>query len=81
MRNDQVETLTQLSNDALKVRMKAEACIAANSIIRTYFGTDNRVANMQGFYTALLEALKKARELGHEGCSEEDVLLLTDSVP
>jgi hypothetical protein len=35
---------------------------------------------MQGFYTALLEALKKARELGHEDCSEEDVLLLTDSV-
>ena len=49
MRNHQIETLTQLSDDALKVVMKAEACTVANQIMRTYVVNENQVSNLQGF--------------------------------
>ena len=77
MRNEEAETMAELADETLEVLRKAEACTAANGIIRSHFGTDNRVANMQGFYSALVEVLQKAREQGEEDRAEEDVLLLT----
>ena len=64
MRSNEAETITQLANETLEVVRKAEACTAANEIIRSYFGTDNQVRNMSAFYSALVEALQKARERG-----------------
>ena len=78
MRNDEAETIAQLANETLEVVRKAEACTAANGIIRSYFGTDNRVQNLSAFYSALVEALQKAREQGEEDHADEDVLLLTE---
>jgi hypothetical protein len=42
------------------------------------FGADNRVQDMSAFYSALVEALQKARERGEEERTDEDVLLLTE---
>jgi hypothetical protein len=78
MRNDEAETISQLANETLEVLRKAEACTAANGIIRRCFGADNRVQDMSAFYTALVEALQKARERGEEERTDEDVLLLTE---
>jgi hypothetical protein len=78
MRNDEAETISHLANETLEVLRKAEACTAANGIIRGYFGADNRVQDMSAFYTALVEALQKARERGEDERTDEDVLLLTE---
>ena len=78
MRNDEAETIAQLANETLDVVRKAEACTAANGIIRSYFGTDHQVQNMSAFYSALVEALQKAREQGEKDHADEDVLLLTE---
>ena len=77
MRMDQAETVAQLTNEALAVESKAEAVVAANGIIRSYVADDHRVQDMAAFYTALVEALQKAREQGRQDWFEEDVLLLT----
>ena len=77
MRNHEAETVARLANETLEVIRRAEACTAANSIIGSYFGTDNRAQNMSAFYSALVEALQKAREQGDEDRADEDVLLLT----
>jgi hypothetical protein len=78
MRNDEAETISQLANETLEVLKKAEACTAANGIIRRCFGADNRVQDMSAFYTALVEALQKAREQGEVDHANEDALLLTE---
>jgi hypothetical protein len=78
MRNDEAETISHLANETLEVLRKAEACTAADGIIRRSFGTDNRVQDMSAFYSALVEALQNARELGKEDRADEDVLLLTE---
>ena len=78
MRNDEAETIAQLANETLEVVRKAEACTAANGIIQSYFGTDHQVQNMSAFYSALVEALQKAREQGEKDHADEDVLLLTE---
>jgi len=77
MRNDEAETISHLANETLEVLRKAEACTAADGIRRS-FGTDNRVQDMSAFYSALVEALQNARELGKEDRADEDVLLLTE---
>jgi len=44
--------------------MDAEARTTAHALIQGYIGPDHRVMSMSDFYSALVQALKAAREQG-----------------
>jgi hypothetical protein len=59
----------------LRERMKTEAEQKANTLIQNHLAPDHRVQDVPTFYSALTEALQKAREQGHFDRSD-DVLTL-----
>jgi hypothetical protein len=76
MRNHQAEEVSRLvrRSEAIEAQRDAEACQVAQGLIRGFLGPDQRVLNMQGFYAALVQALRAARLQGQDDC---DVLTLT----
>ena len=48
-----------------------------HTLIQGYLGPDHKVLNMANFYSALVYALKAARERGHADNAGGDVLTLT----
>lgn len=77
MRNDQAEMVAQLvrENEAVEAHREAEARQVARGLIQGYVGPDNKVMNMQSFYSALVQALRAARMQGQDDTG--DVLTLT----
>lgn len=57
--------------DALEARMDTEARATAHALIQGYLGPDHKVLKMTDFYSALVQALKTAREQGQVDCSGE----------
>jgi len=51
-------------DEALEARMDAEARATARALIPGYFGPDHKVIALSDFYSALVQALKAAREKG-----------------
>ena len=64
---DQAEAIKQIiERDAeFEAQIEAEAKAKAHALIQGYLGPDHKVLNMQSFYSALMQALKAAREQGH----------------
>lgn len=50
--------------EALGARIDAEARETAHALIQGYLGPDHKVIAMSDFYSALVQALKAAREQG-----------------
>jgi hypothetical protein len=48
----------------LQGRIEAEAKATAHALIQGYLGPDHKVITMSDFYSALVQALKAAREKG-----------------
>lgn len=78
MRNDQAETLMRLVRDreALEIQREAEARAIAHGLIQNHVGRSRRVADIQKFYAALVQALLTTRARAQADCSGEDVLTL-----
>jgi pyridoxal/pyridoxine/pyridoxamine kinase len=72
MGDDQADDVVRMvqEQDALEARMDADA------LIQGYLGPDHKVLNMADFYSALVQALKTAREQGHADNADGDVLTL-----
>jgi hypothetical protein len=72
---DQAEGIARLvrEDDELQARIDAEARATAHALIQGYLGPDHKVTNMQSFYSALVQALKEAREQGQADCRGNDV--------
>jgi hypothetical protein len=50
--------------EAIEARMEVEARGTAHGLIQGYIGPDHKVLDMKSFYSALVQALKAARETG-----------------
>lgn len=64
---DQSEAIIRAvrEDEALQDRVDVEARATAHALIQGHLGPDHKVLNMQSFYSALVQALKAARERGH----------------
>jgi hypothetical protein len=72
MREDQAEAMRRMvrhQETIDKARMDADARETAHGLIQGYLSPDHKVISMQGFFSALVQALKQAREKGHTDCS------------
>lgn len=63
---DQAEAVGCLvrESEALEASVDAEARATAHALIQGYLGPDHKVTFMGDFYSALVQALKAAREQG-----------------
>ena len=63
---DQGESVIRMVEEqvALDARMEAEAREIAHGLIHGYLGPDDKVLDMPTFYSALVHAIKAAREQG-----------------
>jgi hypothetical protein len=66
MSEDQAALVARLvtQQDELDARMNADARQTAHGLIQGYLGPDHKVIDMPSFYSALVQALKAAREQG-----------------
>ena len=69
------ETVVQLVNKAVQSRRAAEARQVANRLIQEHVDPDHRVADVQHFSLALVQALRAARIQGEDDAG--DILTLT----
>jgi hypothetical protein len=74
MRKDH-ETTTQLVHQAVRALREAEAQRLANELIQGHVGPDQKVVNLQKFFSALVAAIEAARMRGEDDAG--DVLTLT----
>ena len=63
---DQAEEVARLveAEAAFQERIQAEARATAHGLIQSYLGPDHKVIDMPSFFSALVGALKAAREQG-----------------
>jgi hypothetical protein len=75
---DQAKAVVRMVQDDAEheARVDAEARATAHALIQGYLGPDHKVTNMQNFYSALVQALKAAREQGHADHPRSNSLLL-----
>jgi hypothetical protein len=71
-----VESKARIDAEA-RARIDAEARATAHALIQGYLGPDHKVIAMADFYSALVQALKEAREQGQEDCSGGNISPLT----
>ena len=60
-----------VEEESVGARVDAQARETAFALIESFIGPDHKVLNMEGFVSALVQALKDARELGQEDRSGE----------
>lgn len=77
MNKDQAEAVERLvrESEALETSMDAEARATAHALIQGYLGPDHKVTSMSDFYSALVQALKAAREQGRNDHSSKVAFL------
>lgn len=65
---DQAKAIARIvrEDDELQARMDADAKATAHALIQGYLGPDHRVIAMNNFFSALVQALKTARQKGQE---------------
>jgi hypothetical protein len=73
MSEDQAELVARLvaQQEEFEARIDAEARATAHGLIQGYLGPDHKVISMGDFYSALVQALKQAREQGQADCAGE----------
>jgi hypothetical protein len=78
MRNERSEMLSRLVRErkAMETRREAEARATAHDLIQLHVGPDDRIADVETFYSALVQAIRAARWQGETDRSREDVLSL-----
>jgi len=52
-------------DEALQDRIDVEARATAHALIQGYCGPDHKIMSISDFYSALVRALKEARQQGH----------------
>jgi hypothetical protein len=79
MNNEQAQALTRMvrAQEALEIRREAELRAIAHGLIQGHVGRNRRVANIQNFYSALVQALFLARAQAQVDFSGEEVITLT----
>lgn len=67
---DQAEAIARIvrEDDELGTEIEAKAKATAHALIQGYFGPDHRVLDMREFHSALIQALREARRMGHHDC-------------
>lgn len=78
MRSKQSEVVSRLAREreAMEARREAEARATAQDLIELHVGPDDRIADVEIFYAALVQAIRAARWQGKTDRSREDVLSL-----
>ncbi len=78
MRNQRSEMVSRLvrEREAMEARREAEARATAHDLIHIHVGPDDRIADVETFYSALVQAIRAARWQGETDRSREDVLSL-----
>jgi hypothetical protein len=78
MRNERSEMVSRLvrEREAMEARREAEARATAHDLIQLHVGPDDRIADVETFYSALVQAIRAARWQGETDRSREDVLSL-----
>ena len=69
------ETVVSVVHQAVQSRREAEARQTASRLIQEHVGPDHRIANLQNFSSALVQALRVARMRGEDDAG--DILTLT----
>jgi hypothetical protein len=62
--------------EAMETRREAEARATAHDLIQLHVGPNDRIADVDIFYSALVQAIRAARWQGETDRSREDVLSL-----
>ena len=77
MSEDQAEAVERMvrEEEALDAHIDAEARATAHALVQGYLGPDHKVTSMSDFYSALVQALKAAREQGRADRAGETVTL------
>lgn len=78
MRNQPSERVSRLvrEQEAMEARREAEARATAHDLIQLHVGPGDRIADVETFYAALVQAIRAARWQGKTDRSREDVLSL-----